>query len=313
MNILIILLILIICLIIYTIIDNNRIHIDRKKVCFKRKKCKDLTLLQVTDLHDRKFGGRLAKKINKENADVICFTGDMENNFEKNTFIPFLKTLNKDKLMLYVDGNNGKQAMMIENLELTSYGKRLEKEGIKILRDFFILENEKICFINSDVARYITKLLDKDKELHYNERDYNNEHNTSYKEKFIEKLKEYKRKYIIIGLGHYPFNMKQLENISNKKYNSLYFDLNLAGHYHGGQFRFPFIGAAFVPSINSELECLFPKDREVIHFQRVNNICQYISPGLGATDGDLNIPLIQFRFLNTPEFSVLKLTSKVDK
>lgn len=308
-----ILIILIICLTIYIIIDNNSIHVYRKKVCFTRKKIKELNVLQITDLHDRTFGGRLSKKINKEKVDVICFTGDMENTFEKNTFIPFVKTLNKDKLMLYVDGNNGKQAMMIESLGLTSYGKKLEKLGVKILRDFYVLEEEKICFVNSDVARYITDLLSKDKKLYYNEKDYNNKHDTRYKAEFIEKLKEYKRKYLIVGLGHYPFNIKQLEDISKRKYNSLYFDINVTGHYHGGQFRIPFIGALFVPSINSDLESLFPKDKEVTHFQRVNNICQYIGKGLGATDADLKVPILQFRFFNTPEYSILRLTNNTDR
>ncbi len=307
-----VLIILTICLIIYTIIDNNIIKINKRRIKLSRKKHDKLKILQISDLHDRKFNGNLAKKINNENVDVIVFTGDMENDTisNKHSFISFVESISKDVLMLYVDGNNGKKTMDINTLELTPYGKVLETLGVKIVKDFYILENENICFVNTDVCRYITNLNNKKgrKILKRPDKvDFSKENNTIYKNEFIEKLEIYKKKYTIIGLGHYPFNLNQMYNIAKDKYKSLFFDLNLSGHYHGGQFVFPFFGVLFVPSMNSKRECFFPKQEEIQHVQEVCDIYQNISKGLGATDADLIVPVLAFRLFNTPEMDIIEV------
>ena len=56
-------------------------------------------------------------------------------------------------------------------------------------------------------------------------------------------------------------------------------NLLLAGHYCGGQWRVPGMGALYVPDIG-----WLPPDDGLMGMQRVNSINQYISGGLGASE-----------------------------
>lgn len=76
------------------------------------------------------------------------------------------------------------------------------------------------------------------------------------------------------------------------------FDLYLAGHTHGGQVRFPFIGAVYVPG-----QKLFPKYQKGMY--NVNGQRIYISSGLGNS----RLPL---RALNPIEYNIVDLVSSRD-
>jgi len=77
-------------------------------------------------------------------------------------------------------------------------------------------------------------------------------------------------------------------------------DIDIAGHMHGGQMRIPFVG----PVVTPERE-FFPAIQSVegTHSDAAGRIT-YISRGLGAGGP---IPFMRFRLFNTPEFSVIVL------
>ena len=85
--------------------------------------------------------------------------------------------------------------------------------------------------------------------------------------------------------------------------------LVLAGHYVGGQWRLPGIGAVRAP-ISSGLGSngWFPDDRQTVGLSTVLGVSQHISPGLG-TSAAIGLPGI--RLFNTPAVTVLTLTSKL--
>lgn len=71
------------------------------------------------------------------------------------------------------------------------------------------------------------------------------------------------------------------------------FDLMLAGHTHGGQVRFPFVGALVT-------NCSLPAEL-AMGLHRIGNGCLHVSPGLGQ--GTFS----PIRFLARPEATLLRL------
>ena len=90
-----------------------------------------------------------------------------------------------------------------------------------------------------------------------------------------------------LSLLHDPMNFIQSHKTS---------DLILCGHTHGGQVRFPFIGALYIP--NQEY---FPKYEKGLYYTVHGPI--HISSGLGYSE----LPL---RFLNPPEITFIHLKQK---
>ncbi len=78
-------------------------------------------------------------------------------------------------------------------------------------------------------------------------------------------------------------------------YASAGYDLVLSGHYHGGQFRFPFVGGLYVPS-----QGLFP-EYDAGHYAK-GNTDMIVSRGIGNS----TFPL---RFNNRPEVILIVLKS----
>lgn len=83
-------------------------------------------------------------------------------------------------------------------------------------------------------------------------------------------------------------------------------DLILAGHYCGGVWRLPFIGAFYVPDNTMERHGWFPDQEDVSGLSTVGETQVYITAGL-STNSD--VPLMPFRLLNSPQISLLTLTS----
>ena len=79
-------------------------------------------------------------------------------------------------------------------------------------------------------------------------------------------------------------------------------NLLLAGHYCGGQWRVPGMGALYVPDIG-----WLPPDDGLMGMQRVNSINQYISGGLGASEAHP----FKGRLFNSPSITLLKFTATI--
>ena len=83
-------------------------------------------------------------------------------------------------------------------------------------------------------------------------------------------------------------------------------ELILAGHYCGGVWRVPLLGAFYVPDKTMARGGWFPKQSSVAGASTIDEIQVFITCGL-STNG--SVPLLPFRLFNPPEIALLTLTS----
>ena len=125
-----------------------------------------------------------------------------------------------------------------------------------------------------------------------------------------EKKKEFKPEDIQIVVSHTPLDQGYMHDMiawgSKEEIFSLrYASLILAGHYGGGQWRIPFVGAAYVPDFG-----WFPEDSQIVGMSWPEGVPQYISPGLGAAD-EAHYPYQRNRIFNSPTLTLLTLTQRL--
>ena len=87
-------------------------------------------------------------------------------------------------------------------------------------------------------------------------------------------------------------------------------DIILAGHYCGGVWNIPLLGAFYVPDSSLERYGWFPSQDIVSGLREVDNAQIYVTRGLSSS-GDT--PAMPFRMLNSPEISVITITATTPK
>ena len=145
--------------------------------------------------------------------------------------------------------------------------------------------------------------------------DYNSLPFTSYRydqaERFYEAVNTIDSSDLLIGLSHivpdddYIMSAAMHDAESNYLFES---ELIVSGHYCGGVWKLPFVGAFYVPNRMLPRYGWFPAKEDVNGLSKVGESQVYITGGLSTTS---SIPLLPFRMLNDPEISVLKLTAKL--
>ena len=83
-------------------------------------------------------------------------------------------------------------------------------------------------------------------------------------------------------------------------------DIVLAGHYCGGVWNIPLLGAFYVPDSSLDRYGWFPAGNRVSGLREIDDAQIYVTRGL-SNSGDT--PLMPFRLLNAPEISVITITA----
>lgn len=127
----------------------------------------------------------------------------------------------------------------------------------------------------------------------------------------IDTLEEMKKEFlstdIQVVLTHTPLSGDYISDLiswtaKEDLFSLRYASLILAGHYNGGQWRLPFIGAVYVPELG-----WFPEDSQVRGLSYVEGIPQHISQGLGSDPHYEHQP---GRVFNSPVITRIVLTRK---
>ena len=145
--------------------------------------------------------------------------------------------------------------------------------------------------------------------------DYNSLPFTSYHydqaERFYEAVNTIDSSELLIGLSHIVPDDDYIMSAAMHDAESNYLfepELIVSGHYCGGVWKLPFVGAFYVPNRMLPRYGWFPAKEDVNGLSKVGESQVYITGGLSTTS---SIPLLPFRMLNDPEISVLKLTAKL--
>ena len=136
---------------------------------------------------------------------------------------------------------------------------------------------------------------------------------TTYRAKLAQQLYESQRAMsaadIHISLAHEPpadaFLYTSEDHDPDERFLTTP-ELIVAGHYCGGVWRIPGIGAFYVPDATMPRGGWFPEQEDVSGMSTVGETQLYITRGLST---NAITPLLPFRLFNEPEISVLTLTS----
>lgn len=230
-------------------------------------------IVQVSDLHNASFGegnAELLERMEQAQPDCIALTGDLvdSRHTDVDAALSFAREAAKIAPSYYVTGNHEAR---LEDLEQLLTG--LEEAGVTILQNESILldrEGHSIVFSGVEDPSFHD-----DHPLHDTEGIW---------ERNLESLSPEEGRYTIL-FSHRPefFDL----------YEKLGFDLVLAGHAHGGQFRLPGIGGLWAPG-----QGLFPEYDAGLYQQ--GGTAMAVSRGLGNS-------LFPFRVNNRPEIVAITL------
>lgn len=257
-------------------ISNNHISISVHTLSFRaQKKHKaSLSIVHISDLHNKNFGfrqSRLIRKINTLQPDLIMVTGDLVDGAPFANAVTFLKKASRICPVYYVRGNHESLAGNFPVLEKELLSCRVH-----------LLKNTSADFKKDGYTYRITG-LDDPLFQGYDE-DY-----MKLMKKTLDQIAAQPQAsgadYQIL-LSHRPEQFQL--------YSSYPFDLVLCGHAHGGQFRLPFTDGLYAPN-----QGIFPKYTSGAHTR--NHTTEIISRGLGNSSFPLrlfNFPEIVQIFIN---------------
>lgn len=230
-------------------------------------------IIQISDLQNNNWGGKLEKLVEREEPDIILITGDLLDSYNTkiDLGLKFVEDIIKYSKVFFVTGNHEAKISDYEDFE-----RKLKNLGVRVLNDEvfeFFYKDTKINILGISDPYFIS----------------NKKHERIVMEK-LQKL-NYDNSFTIL-LSHRPEHFKLYTNRG--------IDLVFSGHAHGGQFIIPFINRGlFAPN-----QGIFPKYTGGLYEDE--NTKMIVSRGLGNSK-------LRYRINNIPELVVVELRSEIKR
>ncbi len=325
-------------------LDNSSVQVDRQTISLVGlpEDMEGYTIIQVSDLHGRDFGAgqaTLLRTINAESYNLIVFTGDMVGaSGNAQPFYDILDGLTAKRPRYFIPGDSDPDILLdkprdtvgtLQEVVLSDWVLGAKARGAELLScatrveigqsRLWLTPATQLNLNITDSLKLLEEQMTQETEgtLSGLEGDHNNLPFTTWRYNQMKATQDaiplMSAADLQIALSHIP-PTEQYINVSQElgsKGTRAYLytpDLVLAGHYCGGGWKLPFLGAFYIPSTFAPRHGWFPAPEDVEGMKQLGGTLVYTSPGLGMTD---RIYMPKFRLLNSPKISVLKLTSAI--
>ncbi len=270
--------ILVFVLIIYLIIEHMTIVVRRQSITLDElpPEFDGFSVLQISDLHHRKFGEN-QRKITEHaaalNPDIIAITGDLISRDQRDftSIYEFCSSLSAIAPVYFSLGNH---ELDLPDEIRSQYFSALESAGVNLLLN-------STCTISRGKSSIDITGASLDLSVYHSENFTYNHLNTYSVSLLMSDIGVRQRCTILLMHNPLIFDSISLWNA----------DLILSGHVHGGVVRLPFIGGILSPERK-----FFPKYTKGLYISGCSKL--YVSAGLG-----------KLRFFNPPEINLLTLKS----
>ena len=299
----------------------------------------DYKILVISDLNGRRFGDEqsaLLRTIGNLDYDAVFFLGDMVGRGgDPEPFYELLEGIPSSKEMFFICGDADPGPYVDTPRDITGTLSELVLEDwiLGAIERGAVYVNSPVCLTVGSSNLWITpstlmnleatELLNTWKEQTEQEQDgvisgleadYRTLPITSYRyriaQNFYNTVDSISEDDFMLMLSHEVPSKKSIyvtsshTSDSGKYLGSL--ELILAGHYCGGVWRLPLLGAFYVPDNMLARNGWFPAQSDVRGLSAVGETQVYITGGLSTNSAT---PFMAFRLFNQPEISLLTLTA----
>ena len=335
------LVVIVLLLAIVVLLQGNSISVDEQQVTMVGlpEDLEGYRILLLSDLNGRRFGDEQAtilREIGTLDYDAVFIAGDMVGSGgDPQPFYELLEGLPSSKPVYFIAGDSDPQPVLDVTRDITGTVEQM------VLADWILGAIERgATYVDAPVELNVgdssiwispADMLNLDagelantcEEQMLQEQegtvlglqsDHDTLPSTTYRyeraQRLLNAVNSMTATDVHISLAHEPPSDEFLyasstHNSSEEKYLTQP-SLVLAGHYCGGVWRLPLVGALYIPSSTAERHGWFPAQEDVQGLSTAGGTQLYITAGLSTTD---SAPLMFFRFLNRPQISIIELTA----
>lgn len=335
------LVVIVLLLAIVVLLQGNSISVDEQQVTMVGlpEDLEGYRILLLSDLNGRRFGDEQAtilREIGTLDYDAVFIAGDMVGSGgDPQPFYELLEGLPSSKPVYFIAGDSDPQPVLDVTRDITGTVEQM------VLADWILGAIERgATYVDAPVELNVgdssiwispADMLNLDagelantcEEQMLQEQegtvlglqgDHDTLPSTTYRyeraQRLLNAVNSMTAADVHISLAHEPpsddfLYASSTHNSSEEKYLTQP-SLVLAGHYCGGVWRLPLVGAFYIPSSTAERHGWFPAQEDVQGLSTAGGTQLYITAGLSTTD---SAPLMFFRFLNRPQISIIELTA----